>query len=142
MSRNGKALRLGEHQVVESVGISVTELRIWCEAGWVAPAAELDAGDAADGAAGGAAGGGTGAGGRPVFDDVDVARVQLVRQLRDDLGLDAEFIPVVLSLVDQLYGVRRELRALAQAVEQQDQSVVARIRDAYCTLAGRADRGR
>ncbi len=84
--------------------------------------------------AGAGAGGDAGRG--PVFDDVDVARIQLVRQLRDDLGLDAEAIPVVLSLVDQLYGVRRELRALARAVDQQDPAVAGRIRDAYRALAG------
>ena len=60
-----------------------------------------------------------------MFDEVDIARVRLVCELRDDLGLDAEAIPVVLSLVDQLYGVRRELRALARAVEQQPDEVAA-----------------
>ena len=118
MSRNGKGERLGgrlgERQVVESVGISTAELRVWCEAGWVAPAEGED--------------------GR-VFDDVDLARIRLVRELRDDLGLDAEAIPVVLSLVDQLYGVRRELRALARAVDQQDREIAARIRAAYRALA-------
>lgn len=124
MSRNGKGERpgdrlggrLGELQVVESVGISTAELRVWCEAGWVAPA--------------------EGEGG-PVFDDVDLARIRLVRELRDDLALDAEAIPVVLSLVDQLYGVRRELRALARAVDQQDREIAARIRAAYRALAAR-----
>lgn len=119
MSRNGRGGRLGERQVVESVGISTAELRVWCEAGWVAPAE----GDPESG------------GGR-VFDDVDLARIRLVRELRDDLGLDAEAIPVVLSLVDQLYGVRRELRALARAVDQQDRAVAARIREVYRALAG------
>lgn len=107
---------LHEQQVIERVGsLTVRELRIWCESGWVAPAR-------------GEAG--------PVFDEVDVARIRLVCQLRDDVGLDREAIPVVLSLLDQLYGVRRELRALAQAVDQQPEDVSARIRAAYRALAG------
>ena len=105
---------LGETQVVEQVGrLTVAELRLWCESGWVAPAR-------------GEAG--------PVFDEVDIARVRLVCELRDDLGLDEGAIPVVLSLVDQLYGLRRELRALARAVEQQPDEVAAPVRAAYRAL--------
>jgi chaperone modulatory protein CbpM len=110
--------RLGEAQVVERLGtLSVAELRVWCEAGWVSPAR-------------GEAG--------PVFDEVDLARIRLVRELRDDLGLDEEAVPVVLSLVDQLYGMRREFRALARAVDQQPAEVAAHIRAAYRALAERA----
>jgi chaperone modulatory protein CbpM len=58
----------------------------------------------------------------------------LGRDLRDDLGLDEGAIPVVLSLVDQLYGMRRELRALARAVEQQPPDVAAHVRAAYRAL--------
>lgn len=103
--------RLGEAQVVEQLGrLSVAELRVWCNAGWVVPA---------HGEAG------------PVFDEIDIARVRLVCELRDDLGLDEGAIPVVLSLVDQLYGLRRELRALARAVEQQPDEVAAPVCAAY-----------
>ena len=113
-----RARRLDEAQVVERLGtVSVAELRVWCEAGWVAPAR-------------GEAG--------PVFDEVDVARIRLVCELRDDLGLDEGAIPVVLSLVDQLYGVRRELRTLARAVDQQPADVAAGIRASYRVLAQRA----
>ena len=108
--------RWGEAEVVEMLGtVEVAELRVWCEAGWVAPAL-------------GEAG--------PVFDEVDLARIRLVRELRDDLGLDEGAIPVVLSLVDQLYGVRRELRALARAVEQQPEEVAAPVRAAFRALSG------
>lgn len=107
--------RFREEEVVRGAGVSVAELRVWCEAGWVAPAS-------------GEAG--------PVYDELDMARVRLVCQLRDELGLDDEAIPVVLSLIDQLYGVRRELRALAHAVARQDEEVAARIRAAYRELVG------
>lgn len=108
-------MRLGEEQVVREVRtLSVTELRVWIDAGWVAPA--------------------TGERG-PVFDEVDVARVRLLCQLRDDVGLDEAAIPVVLSLMDQLYGVRRELRCLAQAVDRQPAETAAAIRAAYRDVA-------
>lgn len=106
--------RLQEAEVVEQLRtVSITELRVWCAAGWVAPAR-------------GEAG--------PVFDQVDLARIRLVCELRDDLGLDEGSIPVVLSLVDQLYGMRRDLRALAGAVDQQPADVAASVRAAYRAL--------
>lgn len=112
--RAGSGPKRGEAQVVAELGtVSIAELRVWCEAGWVSPAR-------------GEAG--------PVFDEVDLARVRLVCELRDDLGLDDGAIPVVLSLVDQLYGVRRELRALARAVEEQPAEVAAHVRAAYRAL--------
>ena len=50
--------------------------------------------------------------------DIDAARVRLIYELRHDMGLDDEALPVVLSLVDQLYAARRQMRNLRQAVEQ------------------------
>jgi chaperone modulatory protein CbpM len=114
--------RWAEAEVVEMLGtVRLTELRLWCEAGWVAPAQPGVPGEAG-----------------PVFDEVDLARIRLVRELRDDLGLDEGAIPVVLSLVDQLYGVRRELRALARAVEQQPDEVAAPVRAAFRALSEEA----
>ena len=105
-------------EVVEMLGtVGTAELRLWCEAGWVVPAEPERPGEPG-----------------PVFDEVDLARIRLVRELRDDLGLDEGAIPVVLSLVDQLYGVRRELRALARAVEQQPDEVAAPVRAAFRAL--------
>ena len=114
--------RWGEAEIVEMLGtIQITELRLWCASGWVSPAQPGVPGEAG-----------------PVFDEVDLARIRLVRELRDDLGLDEDAIPVVLSLVDQLYGVRRELRALARAVEQQPDEVAAPVRAAYRKLSADA----
>jgi chaperone modulatory protein CbpM len=57
--------------------------------------------------------------------------------LRDDLALDEEALPLILSLMDQLYGLRRELRALAQAVDREPDEVRARIRRLHRALTGR-----
>ncbi|TBW38434.1 hypothetical protein EYW49_09185 [Siculibacillus lacustris] len=48
--------------------------------------------------------------GHVVFHDIDVARVRLIRELRDDLAIDEEALPLVLSLLDQIYDLRRHLR--------------------------------
>lgn len=52
----------------------------------------------------------------PVFSEADLARAQLIRDLMDDLGVNAEGVGIVLNLVDQVHGLRgalAELRARA-----------------------------
>ena len=46
-----------------------------------------------------------------VFREVDVARVRLIVELRHDLAIDEDALPVVLQLLDQVYALRRRLRA-------------------------------
>ncbi len=63
------------------------------------------------------------------FDPSDVARVYLICELHYDLCIEEDSMPVVLSLMDQLYATRRTLAALASAVAAQPQDVQARIAD-------------
>jgi len=93
--------------------ITVHELRGWVRAGWVAPA-ESEAG--------------------PLYDELDVARIRLVLQLRQDLAVPDDALPLVLSLLDQVHGLRRELRTLTQAVEAQPGPVRSDVRAAYRAL--------
>lgn len=51
-----------------------------------------------------------------VFSEADVARLELICDLREDLALDDEAMPVVLSLLDTVYALRRRLRVLAEAI--------------------------
>jgi chaperone modulatory protein CbpM len=51
------------------------------------------------------------------FSEADVARVALVCDLRRDLAIDEEAMPVVLSLIDQVYALRRSLRRMSEAAE-------------------------
>jgi chaperone modulatory protein CbpM len=98
-----------EQDVIADVReITVVQLRLWVERGCIAPTAGL---------------------GEPAYDEIDVARIRLVCQLRDQLGIDEEALPVVLSLVDQLYGTRRELKALLQAIGGEPDEVRQRIRE-------------
>lgn len=52
------------------------------------------------------------------FHDIDVARVGLILELRDDLRIGDDALPVVLGLLDQVYDLRRQLRAFHDALTQ------------------------
>ncbi len=56
--------------------------------------------------------------GRYLFREIDVARARLIKELRDDMNLAEDALPVVLSLLNQLYDARRRLRELSDALGQ------------------------
>ena len=56
--------------------------------------------------------------GRYVFHDIDIARVQLILELREQMQVNEEALPVVLSLLDQLYEARRRMRRVRDALDQ------------------------
>jgi chaperone modulatory protein CbpM len=91
-------------EVVVTVGrIDRLELHRWVELGWVQPQRQADA--------------------EPAFSDLDVARVCLICDLRHDLAVEEETMPLVLSLLDQLYAMRRQMKALRGALQQQPDDV-------------------
>jgi chaperone modulatory protein CbpM len=65
-----------------------------------------------------------------VFHEVDVARVELIFEIRRDFAIDDEAMPVVLSLLDQVYGLRRQMRRLCDAVAAQPEEIREAIRKA------------
>lgn len=77
-------------------GVDAATLEAWVSQEWVRPRRE---------------------GGRPVFEEVDVARVRLIVELRDALAVEEESIPVVLDLLDQLHATRGELGRLLAALD-------------------------
>lgn len=100
-----------ESDVVELIeGLTARQLRVWVGKGWVRP---------------------TGDEREPEFDELDLARVRLIRQLRHDMKVNMEALPIVLSLIDQVYDLRRELRNLALAVEAQPGHIKNEIAMAY-----------
>ena len=62
-----------------------------------------------------------------LFTDMECARVRLICTLHYELEIDAGALPVVLSLVDQLYDTRQRLLSLTAAVTAQDKNVQAAI---------------
>lgn len=65
-----------------------------------------------------------------VFHEVDVARVELILEIRRDFAIDDEATELVLGLLDQLYGLRRQMRRLCDAVASQPHDVQDAIRRA------------
>jgi chaperone modulatory protein CbpM len=47
-----------------------------------------------------------------IFTEIDVERVRLILELRDLMQVNEEALPIVLSLLDQMYELRRRMRAL------------------------------
>jgi chaperone modulatory protein CbpM len=62
-----------------------------------------------------------------LFTDMACARIHLICTLYYELEIDVDTLPVVLSLVDQLYDTRQRLLSLTAAVTAQDQAVQAAI---------------
>jgi chaperone modulatory protein CbpM len=71
-----------------------------------------------------------------LFSDMECARIRLICTLRYELEIDTETLPVVLSLVDQLYDTRQRLLSLTAAVATQDKAVQAAILAAINLSAG------
>lgn len=61
------------------------------------------------------------------FEDIDIARVELVCHLTQDIEVNEEGMDVVLSLLDQLYGMRAHMQKLTQAIAEQPPEVQTEI---------------
>lgn len=92
-----------EAVLAEFADVQVSELTVWVRRGWVVP----------DGAAPEAW----------EFREIDVARVRLIHDLRRDMNVAEDTMPLVLSLLDQVYELRSTLKGVVRAVGSQPQSV-------------------
>lgn len=54
-----------------------------------------------------------------IFEPVDVARVELLADLTDQLGFDEEAVETVVDLLDQVHTLRRQLHQLGIAISRQ-----------------------
>lgn len=63
----------------------------------------------------------------PLFHQIDRARAALACDLAEDFDLHEDALCMVLSLLDQLHGVRGELRAVLGALETEPAEVRRRI---------------
>ena len=55
----------------------------------------------------------------PIFSEADLARARLIRQLIDDLGVNAEGVGIVLHLLDQVHGLRRAMAEVLKSAHRQ-----------------------
>jgi chaperone modulatory protein CbpM len=86
--------------------IEAEMLDAWVAAGWLAPGTD-------------------GAG--PQFAEIDVARVQLIKDLQIDVGVNDEGVGVILGLIDQLHGLRRTLGDLLSAIRDEPDDIRQRL---------------
>ena len=89
--------------------IDRVELSRWIELGWVAPERREPE--------------------EPAFSDLDVARVCLICDLVHDMAVEEETVPLVLSLLDQVYSLRRQMNALTSAIQRQPEDTRRAILD-------------
>ena len=54
--------------------------------------------------------------GEMTFSDADIARAQLIKDLKSDLGVNDEGVGVILNLVDQVHGMRKVLTELLRSL--------------------------
>ena len=93
--------------------LTLRDLRLWVREGWVRPM---------EGEKG------------PVFDDVDIARVRLLRDLKKDMSIPKDTLPLVLSLIDRLNMTLREFRCLQSALKDQPEDIRRNIITRYAGL--------
>ncbi len=77
-------------------GLTEAELRRWLEQDFVRPERH---------------------GGEPSFREIDIARVRLIRELQAEMDVEEPTLPLVLSLLDQLYATRRQLRLVLDSLD-------------------------
>ena len=58
-----------------------------------------------------------------IFEEIDIARIRLVYELRTDMDLPADSMDIVLSLMDQLYETRTRLNLISKALDQQSDDI-------------------
>lgn len=83
-------------QVSAEIEVSQGEVTAWIEQRWVLPLEED---------------------GRYLFDEADRARLKLIAELRRDMEVGDEAMPLILRLLDQIYTLRRAMGELQDAIK-------------------------
>jgi chaperone modulatory protein CbpM len=84
------AMMLTIEELALQIQVEVHTVHAWIEEGWLLPEREAAA----------------------TFTEVDLARAQLILDLKRDLGVNDEGIGIILDLLDQVHGLRQALRHL------------------------------
>jgi len=66
--------------------------------------------------------------GRLAFVESDLARARLLAELAEDFDLDEDAAALVVTLLDQIHGLRARLRTLGDALADEPDEVRARLR--------------
>jgi chaperone modulatory protein CbpM len=65
-----------------------------------------------------------------IFHEIDVARVELILEVRREFAIGDEALSLVLGLLDQVYDLRRQLGRLCDALAAQPPEIRAAVRQA------------
>jgi chaperone modulatory protein CbpM len=65
-----------------------------------------------------------------IFYDVDVARVELILEIRQQFAIEDDAVSLVLGLLDQVYDLRRQLGRLCDALAVQPPEIKAAVKRA------------
>jgi chaperone modulatory protein CbpM len=65
-----------------------------------------------------------------IFHDVDVARVELILEIRQQFAIEDEAVSLVLGLLDQVYDLRRQLGRVCDALAVQPPEIQAAVKRA------------
>jgi chaperone modulatory protein CbpM len=77
-----------------------------------------------------------------IFHEVDVARVELILEIRNEFSIEDDTLSLVLGLLDQVYDLRRQLGRLCDALAVQPPEIQASVKRALPRPAGEdASRG-
>jgi chaperone modulatory protein CbpM len=63
-----------------------------------------------------------------IFHEIDVARVELILEIRREFSIEDEALSLVLGLLDQVYDLRRQLGRLCDALAAQPPEIQAAIK--------------
>ncbi len=102
-------------EVLMRCRVERAELEVWIERKWVRPTGDDD---------------------EWYFAEQDVARLELICDLIHDLDIDAEALDIILPLLDQVYTLRRSLRAITQAVGELPADSRRHVRDRLLDRTG------
>ena len=83
-------------EFVVRVSVEREAVESWIAAGWLVPQTEPEL----------------------TFSEVDLARATLIRELKQDFGVNDEGISLILHLLDQVHGLRRGLQELTSELRR------------------------
>jgi chaperone modulatory protein CbpM len=96
-----------EHDVLLKIEkVTAVQLRVWISEDWIRPAQSGPA---------------------VVFNEADLARIRLLDLLNNQLDIDTEAIPIILSLLDQVHDLREQMRIICSAIGAQPDLVRTEI---------------
>jgi chaperone modulatory protein CbpM len=88
-------MTLNELEFLQRAGLDQETLKLWVEEEWLIPRRSAHG---------------------FIYTEMDLARANLIRDLKDNMGVNAEGLGIILHLLDQMHGLRRALAELLTTV--------------------------